>query len=147
MAKQDKMPLSFEELLRTNPKVVLFDGHCKLCSSTVQFIIQRDKKSKFRFLSLQSEKVPHILNEFSVKATISSSVILLENGRLFSHSSAALRIIKQLDGFWPCFYIFWLVPKPLRDWIYVIIARNRYRWFGFHEKCMIPTVETQARFL
>jgi len=130
-----------------NHPVILFDGVCNLCNSSVLFIIQRDPQSQFRFASLQSEFGKSYLEKFGLPVTELNSVLLIKDGKLFQKSNAALEIAKLLSGAWPVFYVFKLVPAFLRDGCYSWIARNRYRWFGKKDACMIPTPELKSRFL
>ena len=129
--------------------VVLFDGVCNLCSAAVQFILDRDRRGRFRFAALQSEVGAALLQRFGVAVPEGDpdTVLLLEGGAVYSHSSAALRIARRLDGAWPALYALMLLPRPLRDAGYRWIARNRYRWFGRTEQCRLPTPELRARFL
>jgi len=127
-------------------KIVFFDGFCNLCSSSVLFIIKRDSKAQFKFSTLQSLDLREIKSKYQV-ATLPDSLLLIDRNRLFVKSSAALRIAKNLDGVWPLFYGFIIVPAPIRDWMYDLIAKNRYKWFGKRNSCMIPTAELEARFI
>ena len=127
--------------------VVLFDGVCNLCESSVQFIIRNDKAGKFRFASLQSAYAETNLSLGSiVKDDDLKSIILQQGNELKTKSTAVLTIAKDLSGLWPVLYVFIVVPKFLRDWIYDIVAKNRYRWFGKKDQCMIPTPELRSRF-
>ena len=130
-----------------NHSIILFDGVCNLCNSSVLFIIKRDLKARFCFAALQSDFGKTQLDKFGISFTIPESVLLIEEKRLFQKSSAALKIAQNLNGLWPAVYVFIIVPKFLRDLIYDYIARNRYRWFGKREACMIPTPELKARFV
>ncbi len=127
--------------------VILFDGVCNLCNSFVQFVIKHDRKERFRFASLQSDFAEKELANSFIDNQKMSTVILLENGKLYSKSTAALRILKKLNGLWPLLYIFIIVPAFLRNVVYNLIARNRYKWFGKKDSCMIPSPELQRRFL
>ena len=127
--------------------VVLFDGVCNLCNSSVIFIIKRDAKSKLKFASLQSEYGVDQMKKFNLHPSALNSVLLVKDNRLFQKSNAALEIASMLDGIWPMLYAFKIVPRFLRDFIYDWIAHNRYRWFGKKEECMIPTPEMRARFV
>ena len=129
-----------------NP-IVLFDGVCNLCSGSVQFLLKRDPEARFRFASLQSEVGQTIQVEHGLDPGALSSVLLLENGRLYQESEAALRIARHLPGAWKLLTAFKIVPRPLRDGLYRFIARNRYRWFGKAETCWLPTPELRGRFL
>jgi predicted DCC family thiol-disulfide oxidoreductase YuxK len=127
--------------------VVLFDGVCNLCNSSVLFIIKRDSLAKIKFASLQSEYGIEQLKRFALPTSVLNSVLLVKEGHLFQKSSAALEIARLLDGMWPSMYAFKIVPSFIRDLVYDWIANNRYRWFGKKEECMIPTPETKARFV
>ncbi len=127
--------------------VILFDGTCNLCNSSVNFIIDRDKHNRFRFAALQSDAaVRYLIKEAGLSNDV-DSIVLIEKGRVYQQSGAALRIARQLSGLWPMLYIFILVPPPLRDGLYNWIARNRYSFFGKTETCRIPTPELRALFI
>ena len=127
--------------------IVLFDGVCNLCNGSVQFILKRDPRGTFRFASLQSEAGRSLMAGHGLDPGALSSVVLIEDGRAFEESSAALRIARHLPGPWKLLRVFAVVPRPLRDAVYRWIARNRYRWFGKTETCWLPTPELRARFL
>ena len=127
--------------------LVLFDGVCNLCNASVNFIIDRDPAGYFTFAALQHEAVPPLLAAHDLSDDYLDSVVLLEDGRLYAKSDAALRIARRLNGAWPVLYAFRAVPRPLRDAVYDWVARNRYRWFGKQETCRVPTPELRARFL
>jgi predicted DCC family thiol-disulfide oxidoreductase YuxK len=127
--------------------VVLFDGVCNLCNSAVQFIIKHDKKNVFRFASLQSGTGQDLLARYNLPMNELNSFILIENNKAYSRSTAALRVAKKLNGIVSWLYGFIIIPQIFRDSIYDWIARNRYKWFGKKEECMIPTPELKARFL
>ncbi|MCK6638569.1 MAG: thiol-disulfide oxidoreductase DCC family protein [Bacteroidia bacterium] len=127
--------------------VVLFDGVCNFCNSSVNFIIRHDKKDFFRFTPLQSEIGIKISEKYNLDSGNLKSVILVEKGRIYTKTTAALRIAKQLSGGWPLLYAFIIVPAPIRDVVYNIIAKYRYKWWGERESCMIPTPEIRKKFL
>lgn len=127
--------------------VILFDGVCNLCNASVQFIIKHDKKQLFRFAALQSAFGQNVVNKFNLADKNIDSVILLENNSVLLKSDAALRIAKQLGGIYSMLYVFIVLPKFIRNRIYDFIARNRYRWFGKQESCMIPTPELKKLFI
>jgi predicted DCC family thiol-disulfide oxidoreductase YuxK len=129
-----------------NP-IVLFDGVCNLCSGSVQFILKWDPEARFRFASLQSEIGQTIQAEHGLDPGTLSSVLLVEEGRLYRESDAALRIARYLPGAWKLLTVLRIVPRPLRDGLYRLIARNRYRWFGKADTCWLPTPELRGRFL
>lgn len=127
--------------------VVLFDGVCNLCNGSVQFIVRHDPAGRFRFASLQSEAGQALLLRHGMDPADLFSVVLVEGGRAYSRSDAALRIAGGLPGAWKAAGALRAVPRPLRDLVYGWVARNRYRWFGKQDACMIPTPELRARFL
>jgi predicted DCC family thiol-disulfide oxidoreductase YuxK len=127
--------------------IVLFDGVCNLCNSSVLFIVKRDSQSKLKFASLQSDYGAEQMKRFNLPPSSLNSVLLIKSGQLFQKSNAALEIARMLDGMWPGMYAFKIVPLFIRDFIYDWIAKNRYRWFGKKEECMIPTPEMKARFV
>ncbi len=128
-------------------KIVLFDGVCNLCSGSVQFILKRDKKNQFQFGSLQGSYGQEVLKKFDLPTDQFNSFMLLEGETLYTQSTGALRMLKHLGGAWSLLYAFIIVPKPIRDGVYHIIAKNRYKWFGKKEACWLPRPEWKARFL
>jgi predicted DCC family thiol-disulfide oxidoreductase YuxK len=125
--------------------VLLFDGVCTLCNGFVQFVIQRDPAGRFQFATLQSDAARRLLQ--AAPQPLPDTLVLVENGRVFLRSTAALRVARGLKFPWPLAFVLVVVPRPLRDWVYDILARNRYRWFGRRDVCMVPTPELRARFL
>lgn len=134
------------KLSKTNP-ILLFDGVCNLCNGAVQFVIKYGSKDTLRFTALQSETGQQILEHFNLPKEEIFSVILVENENVYVRSSAALRMYKNMGGIMSLMYFFIIVPRPIRDAVYNFIAKNRYKWFGEKESCMIPTPELKARFL
>ena len=130
-----------------NHSLVLFDGVCHFCNNSVNFIIDRDPKKKFVFAPLQSQVAKEKLMQMGVFNTEIDSIILIQNNNIYKRSNAALKIAKQLNGFWPVFYVFILVPAYIRDILYNFIAKNRYNWFGKMDVCHLPTAEARERFL
>lgn len=131
----------------TSHAILLFDGVCNLCDGFVQFVIKRDPSGYFRFTSLQSEVGQEILKKHQMPADKITTVVLIEKGKVYTHSDVGLRVARHLGGFWPVFYALTIVPRFIRDAVYNWIARNRYRWFGKKEACMLPTPELKKRFL
>ena len=127
-------------------QVILFDGVCNLCSGSVQFILKRDKEKTFLFASLQSGYGQNLLKQFNLPADTFNSFILFDNGKIFTRSTAAVKMFSQLKG-WKWVQLFWIFPKFIRDAVYNLIARNRYKWFGKKEECWMPTPDLKARFL
>ena len=130
----------------TDHPVVLFDGVCNLCNSSVKFIIKRDRLARFRFAALQSETAKQLLAPFGEAASGMDSVILVYQGKFHTRTSAALRIALRLNWPWPLMGVFLILPAFLRDPVYDFIGRNRYRWFGKTEECMILTPDLKERF-
>ncbi|MCC7291009.1 MAG: DUF393 domain-containing protein [Phycisphaerales bacterium] len=127
--------------------VVLFDGVCNLCSRSVQFIIRRDAKRRFRFAPLQSEAARQMLKLAAAPLDRFEGVVLIERGRAYCRSDAVLRIASKLRFPWPLAGALLLLPRRFRDGVYDGIARRRYRWFGKKEACMVPTPKWRDRFL
>ncbi len=128
--------------------VVFFDGVCNFCNASVHFIIKRDKNDRFKFAALQSDYAKEKLsNYFQENPSQAESIILLENGHVFTQSTAALRIAKHLKGMYPLLYCCIIIPKFFRNFVYDFIAKNRYKWFGKKKECMIPTPEIKSKFL
>lgn len=128
----------------TDP-IILFDGVCNFCNSSVNFIIEHDKEGFFKFAPLQSEIGQKYIEQFGLNNV--DSIILVENEKAYTHSTAALRIAKNLGGIWSLGYIFVIIPRPIRNLFYKLFAANRYRLFGKKEACMLPTPEVRKRFL
>jgi predicted DCC family thiol-disulfide oxidoreductase YuxK len=127
--------------------IVLFDGVCNFCNDRINFIIRHDKKDYFRFAALQSDIGKKILADHGINMPDPDTFILVENGKTYDRTTAALRIVKHLSGLWPMLYAFIIVPPFIRDIVYRIIAKNRYKWWGERESCMIPTPEVRKKFL
>jgi predicted DCC family thiol-disulfide oxidoreductase YuxK len=134
--------------MRTEPtRIILFDGVCNLCNRSVQFVIKRDKKRLFRYAALQSNVALEELQARNEPVPNIESVILIDGNKVFYRSDAALRITKYLGAAWPLMQVFYIIPRFIRDAIYNYIGKNRYRWFGKRESCMIPTPELRSLFL
>jgi predicted DCC family thiol-disulfide oxidoreductase YuxK len=127
--------------------VILFDGLCNLCNGFVQFVIARDPHARFRFASLQSNAARQLMGSRTGRADAPDSVVLVDGDCIFVRSTAALRICRGLRFPWPLLAAFGVVPRPLRDLAYDLVARHRYRWFGRRDACLIPTPALSARFL
>ena len=127
--------------------IILFDGVCNFCDDSINFVIKHDKRNYFKFAPLQSERGGELLDKYKINRAETDSVVLVENDRAYTHSTAALRIAKGLGGIWSLAYIFIVVPKFIRDAAYNVIARNRYKWFGKKDACMLPTPEIREKFL
>ena len=129
------------------PAVVIFDGVCNFCDSSVNFIIDHDPDLYFRFAPSQSEEGQQLLARYNLVALALDTFILIEDNKAFTRSTAALKIARHLRGPWKLCYGFIVIPRPIRDVVYKFISRNRYKWFGKKEACRIPTPEEHARFL
>ena len=127
--------------------VILFDGVCNLCNSSVQFVIKHDTKKIFRFASLQSVAGEKLLTQYHLSKANYTSFILIVKGRAYTRSTAALKVAQKLSGAWKLLYVFIVIPPFIRNAVYDLIARNRYKWFGKKDSCMIPSPELKARFL
>ncbi|MFT3683127.1 MAG: thiol-disulfide oxidoreductase DCC family protein [Ferruginibacter sp.] len=127
--------------------VILFDGVCNFCDGAINYVIKRDKKAVVKFTTLQSFAGQQLLEEYGLPVKEMKSFILIENGKAYDKSGAAIRTFRYMGGLWPAFYVFILVPKFIRDVVYDFIAKRRYKWFGQKDQCMIPTPEINARFL
>ena len=127
--------------------IILFDGICNFCNSSVNFIIKRDKKNYFKFSPLQSEYSKIILKQNNFPLENFESIILFENNKIYQKSTAALRIAKQLSGLWKLSYMFIIFPSFISDFFYDIIAKKRYKYFGKRELCMIPDEKVKGKFL
>ena len=129
-------------------KIILFDGICNLCESSVQFVIKYDKKDVFRFVALQSELGIAIVKHIGLDIKNIDSVILYEPGIAYNYkSAAALEIAKNLGGFFHFGTVFKLIPNGLRNLLYDYVAKNRYQWYGKKESCLLPTLELKSKFL
>ena len=128
-------------------RLVLFDGVCNFCNFWIQFALKRDKKNKLMFGSLQGETAQQLLPQHNIDPGIITSVIFIEDGIAYRDSTAALKICRHLNGGWKLLYALIIVPTFIRDGIYKWIGRNRYKWFGKQESCMLPTAEQRKRFV
>ena len=126
--------------------ILLFDGVCNYCNRWVNFIILHDKRKKFRFAALQSEAGKKLLKQYKVSGK-EESAVLIYNEKVYLKSSAGLQALYHLGGFYSLAFIFILVPEYIRDFYYDIIARNRYKWWGKRDECMLPAEDAKERFL
>lgn len=127
--------------------IVLFDGVCNFCNNSVNFIIERDSDNYFKFAPLQTEVAGELAKKYGIDKENTDSIILIDDGQAHTHSTAALKIARRLDGFWSVFYAFIIVPKFIRDFFYKLFAKYRYKLFGKKDVCMMPTPEIRERFL
>ncbi|MTH55527.1 DUF393 domain-containing protein [Bacillus mangrovi] len=131
----------------TNSPVIFYDGVCNLCSGAVQFMIKHDRYKKFKFASLQSKAGELMLLSQSLDPVRFDSFVLTSGEKVYLKSDAALKVAGMLPFPWKLLGIFRLIPRPLRDSLYGFIARNRYKWFGKKEQCMLPDPSVKERFL
>ncbi|WP_405171947.1 thiol-disulfide oxidoreductase DCC family protein [Paenibacillus sp. FSL H8-0280] len=127
--------------------IVLVDGVCHFCQGLTKWIIKNDPEGKYHFASLQSDVAKELLAKGNLSTDSMDTFVLIENGKYYTRSTAALRLAKGLKFPYPLLYVFIIVPKFIRNAVYNWVARNRYRWFGKDEACMLPTPEIKDRFL
>jgi predicted DCC family thiol-disulfide oxidoreductase YuxK len=127
--------------------IILFDGVCNFCNGAVNFTIKREKKNNIHYAALQSDAGRKLVQQYGLPADDMRSFLFIENGKIYNRSTAALRVCRYLKGLWPLCYGFMIVPAFIRNGIYNWIAKNRYKWFGKRQECMIPTPEIRAKFL
>ena len=130
-----------------NKTILLFDGYCNLCSSTVQFVLTHEKNSELYFTSLQSDLGVELLKKYALNTSDVDSIVLIKNNKAYIKSSAALKVSKHLKGLYPALQVFYIVPAFIRNVVYDYIAKNRYKWYGKSETCMIPEKKVSHRFL
>ncbi len=128
-------------------EIILFDGVCNFCNSAINFVIKRDKKVRLHFAPLQSTTGQQLLATHQLPIDEMKTFVFIEKGRAYTRSTAALRVCKYLNGLWPLCYVFIIIPKFIRDGVYNWVARNRYKWFGIKQECMVPTPDIRSRFL
>lgn len=128
-------------------KIILFDGVCNLCNSSINFVIKRDKKNLFQFATLQEQPGQALLKKYNINTLDTDSIILIANNKAYVKSTAALHIAKDLKGGWPLLYGFMIIPTFVRNWVYDFVARNRYNWYGKKDSCMIPSPALKDKFL
>jgi predicted DCC family thiol-disulfide oxidoreductase YuxK len=127
--------------------ILLFDGICRFCNQSVQFVIRHDRHGKFKFAALQSSIGQELLKKYTLPTNDFNSLVLVKGNSCYTKSAAVLQICLGLGGLWRILYLLIVIPQPLRDGIYNLVAKNRYKWFGKHDHCMIPTPEVRKRFL
>ncbi len=132
---------------QASQSVVLFDGDCGLCNGVVNFVLRHDERGRFRFAPLQSPAGQSFLRRYGLPPEGVNSMVLLENGRFFTRSTAALRLARRLGGVWSLLYCLIIVPLPVRDFVYGLVAKYRYRVFGRSASCTMPTPEHRKRFI
>lgn len=133
--------------MKNEHDIILFDGVCNLCNGAVTFIIKHDKKDSFRFAALESAFGRELLATHNIDSTVTDSIILVRGNSAFAKAEAALHIAKKMSGLWPLLHVFNVLPNKVNNFFYDYIARNRYKWFGKKESCMIPTPALKSKFL
>ncbi|MFV0566803.1 MAG: thiol-disulfide oxidoreductase DCC family protein [Flavobacteriaceae bacterium] len=132
----------------TPKQIILFDGVCNLCNSSIQYVIKHDKNDAFRFVAIQSNAGQALIHKHGIDASKTDSIILIApNVAYYQQSDAVLKIAYQLNPFWNTFRVLEFIPVKLRNLVYNYVAKNRYKWYGKKENCMIPTPELKAKFL
>ncbi len=130
-----------------NKTILLFDGYCNLCHSSVQFVLKHEKKQELYFTSLQSKIGLEILKYYNIDTNSIDSLVLIEKNKAYIKSTAALKLAKHLKGLYKLGYIFIIVPAFIRNWVYDYIAKNRYKWYGKKNSCIVPDENLAKRFL
>jgi predicted DCC family thiol-disulfide oxidoreductase YuxK len=130
-----------------NKTILLFDGYCNLCHSSVQFVLKHEKNNDLYFTSLQSPIGEEILKHYSINPNEIDSLVLIEKNKAYIKSSAALRVSKYLKGFYPICFGLLIIPSFIRNWVYDYVAKNRYKWFGKMDNCLVPDENLSKRFL
>lgn len=127
--------------------VVIFDGVCNLCAHSVRFILRHEARPLLRFVPLQSPAGGRLMRTFGFNPDDAKTFVLVADGKPYTKSDAAIRVSRYLSGPWKLLSLAKIAPRPIRDWAYDIVARNRYRWFGRFDTCMVPTPELRSRFI
>ncbi len=133
--------------LNTTQPILLFDGYCNLCANSVQFVLKHEKNHSLLFSSLQADKGKELLLQHSLKPEYIDSLVFIQNHKVYLKSTAALKLCLHLKGLYPLLYAFIIVPAFIRNWFYEYIAKNRYKWYGKKDSCMMPDKELINRFL
>lgn len=127
--------------------VVIFDGVCNLCAHSVRFILDHETEQTLRFTPLQSRAGARLIRELGFDPEDAKTFVLIADGKAYVKSDAAIRVSRHFRGAWKLLGAIKIIPEPIRDRAYDVVARNRYRWFGRSDACMVPTPELRARFI
>ena len=127
--------------------VILFDGVCNLCNGFVQFVLKRDKNKTFQFASIQSKYGKQLSSYFNLPTNNYETLVLYDGQNTFTESDAVYKILSSLGGIWNALTIFRLMPRSISNWIYRLVARNRYKIFGKKDQCMVPDWNVKDRFI
>jgi predicted DCC family thiol-disulfide oxidoreductase YuxK len=133
--------------LNSEHSIILFDGVCNFCNGAINFVLKQDKKRVFRFAPLQSQAGQKLLQQYGLTTKDFDSFVLIDDGKVYKKSAASLRVMNKLPWYWKEAQVLRIIPIAFRDAIYDFVARNRYKWFGKKEQCMVPTAEIRSRFL
>lgn len=139
----DQLPLN----VKATDNIILFDGVCKLCHAWSRFIIKHDRQHVFKLCAVQSQEGKSILLHFGFPAEFYETMLFVEGAQCFQQSDAFLRVMSKLSYPWKIACVLWMVPRFVRDWVYHLIALNRYRWFGKYNACTLPVADHDERFL
>ena len=139
--------MSTEAPLAVAAPVIVFDGVCALCNGWVRFLLRHDRRQRYRFAAMQGEHGRRLLSANGLDPDDPMSFLLIENGRAWTGTDAIARVLSGLGGVWRLAAALRWLPRALRDPLYRLVARNRYRWFGRYEHCLLPMAEQRARFL
>jgi predicted DCC family thiol-disulfide oxidoreductase YuxK len=131
----------------TASPVLLFDGMCNLCTGAVGFVLAHEAEATLRFAPIQSPAGARLMRDFGFDPADAKTFVLIADRRIYVRSDAAVRLARYLRGMWKLLGLIRVVPRPVRDFVYDLVARNRYRWFGRRDACMVPTRELKARFV
>ena len=137
---------SYSEIILANKRIVYFDGYCNLCSGIVQWLIRIDKSKLLYFSTLDSISGKNLILKSS-DSTAKNTILFQYKDELYVRSDAVLQIVKVLGYPWSIMHLFSILPRSIRDWMYDVIAKNRYNWFGRKKECMVPDREILNRFL
>jgi len=147
MEESNQVALKNGSSITSPSSIVLIDGICNLCQGATKFIVRHDHCGRFHFASLQSHTGQTLLAKGGLPTDVINTIVLFQNGNYYTKSTAALRISRHLKFPWPLVYALIIIPRGIRDAIYQYIAKNRYRWFGKSDQCMLPSPELKGRFL
>ena len=131
----------------SNKGLLIFDGYCILCSWSVRFILKRDKKDYFRYVALQSEYAKQIISSYNLPVDFDKSIVLVSENKIWLKSDAVLQVVSRLNGIWPIFGIFRIIPKRMRDSVYMLISKYRYKLFGKRNDCYIPEKKDMQKYI
>ena len=141
------MPRNPGVMMPALENVVVFDGVCNLCAYSVKFILSHEANQLLRFMPLQSPAGAQLMSELGFDASDAKSFVLIADGKTYVKSDAAIRLSRYFSGAWALLRVLKIIPRPIRDWAYDVIATNRYRWFGRNDSCMVPTPALRERFI